>query len=118
MFQNVVKDDKQEMSLWMLDVASREFNPVQGAYYYPCGWVAGDKSLFVMDFPEDWAEPDNILYRLDLRTGLREIHASIPAPPKELSSPEIAPDGRTIVFLRRKDESDIWLVEDFDPDVD
>jgi hypothetical protein len=70
-----------------------------------------------MDFPEDWSMPDNIIYRLDLESGVKTEFMAIPVPPKELASPAITPDGRTLVFIQRKTETDIWLVEDFDPGI-
>jgi dipeptidyl aminopeptidase/acylaminoacyl peptidase len=116
MFQNVVEGGNQEMRLWILDVESGEFRPIMDAYYYPVGWAAGDKSIFVMDFPSDWSDISSmIIYRLDVESGRLEKHAAIPVPPNELSDVTITPDGRTIVYLRRKKETDIWLVEDLGP---
>jgi serine/threonine protein kinase len=118
LFVNRLVDGSQEMRLWVLSVADGKFNPIAGTMFYPVGWASDDRSIFVMNFPADWSDAaEMIIFRMNPADGRIEPHAALPFAPNELKDIVISPDGRTMVLLHKETVSDIWLVEDFDPDI-
>jgi len=119
LFQNVLTGNSQEMRIWVLSVTDGEFSSIAGGIYFPVGWSADDRSIFVLNFSEDWSDAaDMIVFRMDPVDGRIEKHATFPFAPDEVKELAISKDGRTMVFLQRTTSADIWLVEDFDPEVE
>ena len=118
LFVNRFANGSQEMKLWVLSIADGKFNPIAGTLFYPVGWSADDQWVFAMNLPENWSDAATmIILRINVYDGRIERHAAIPIAFNEIDNLVITPDGRTIVFLHKKTVSDIWLVEDFDPDI-
>ncbi len=119
LFQNVITETSQEMRIYLLSLSDGNYSSISGAMYYPVGWSSDDRSIFVLNFPEDWSNAGEMfVFRMDPVDGSTEEHAPVRFAPNEVRELVISPDGRTIVFLHRITSTDIWLVEDFDPGIE
>jgi serine/threonine protein kinase len=118
LFINYLDGSKQEMGMLVHSVSGGE-NRKHADAIYPVGWSTGDRWIFALDLPDDWTDVSNmVIFRIDPDDGTIEQHGNLPFAPNKVNDLKITPDGRTIVFLQSETTSDIWLVEDFDPDIE
>jgi Tol biopolymer transport system component len=80
-------------------------------------------------FPLKWSEDGNWIYAfnsektpaevliVNANTGLTKVIHSIP-PSRIVGDIDITPDGKTIVCAIEETNSDVWMIENFDPDVE
>ncbi|HEY7863966.1 MAG TPA: protein kinase, partial [Thermoanaerobaculia bacterium] len=96
----------RDRELWItppLGGAERKLADVRGQDFFPAGaylsWAPDSRSLVVVDSPGE-GQPDS-LYVVSLESG-QKTRLTRPEPPIFAdSSPAVAPDGRSLVFLRR-----------------
>jgi hypothetical protein len=62
------------------------------------------------------SDTETRLFKVNLEDESFETHAMLPIRIRSSDGVIVTPDGRTIVILKEEYQSDIWLVEDFDPE--
>jgi serine/threonine protein kinase len=119
LFMNMLEGGEERMTLLVMPYPDGECSPVADKLFFPRGWSADDKWIYALELPEDWTDSSNtVVSRIDPFGGRIEQHAKVDFAPNNVRGLVITPDGRTIVLLQIETTSDIWLVEDFDPDID
>jgi Tol biopolymer transport system component len=79
----------------------------EGEHALPVGWSADGASVYVL-------VPDKrLVLAVPARRGEPEVVAELPF--RRVDSVVVAPDGARIVCSVPEAESDVWLVDDFDP---
>ena len=86
---------------------------------WPICWSRDDRWIFAFSpsIGESVHPANTAIFRVDSRDGRLERYAVIPYSFEEIADLRMSPDGRTIVLLHSDTDSDIWLVEDFDPEI-
>jgi serine/threonine protein kinase len=120
LFMNKLSGEGQDMGLWVLSVTDGKLIQLIDSILWPIAWSEGDRWIYASGASgQDWNEYANTtIFRINPQDGHLESHAVLPFQIRDSSQLTITPDGRTIVFLKGDTTSDIWLVEDFDPEIE
>jgi len=120
MFMNKLAGESQDMGLWVLSVTDGKLIQLIDSIFWPIAWSEGDRWIYALGaYNQEWNENTNAtIFRIDPQDGHFESHAVLPFQTRDSSQLTITPDGRTIVVLRTDRTTDIWLVEDFDPEIE
>ena len=118
-FMNRLKGGAQDMGLWVVSIADGEVISLVDSVVWPVAWSGDDQWIYALCPPGQHGSDsvNTTIFRINSVDGHFESHAVIPFPFSDSNDVSITPDGRTIVFLHSETTSDIWLVEDFDPEV-
>jgi Tol biopolymer transport system component len=112
--ERVLGMDITDGSLWVASLDSGELRrgaALGGGVARQPLWWDPDGTLLVHDVFA------GRLWRLDWETGEEELWAELPARCIHEGYTDISPDGRTLACSVRELISDVWIVEDFDPEV-
>ncbi|RPI70001.1 MAG: hypothetical protein EHM47_12905 [Ignavibacteriales bacterium] len=79
---------------------------------FPLRWAKNSREIYAVN--SDKTPPEII--KVSANTGLYKV---IYIPPSgKIYYIDITPDGETIVSAIRETNSDVWMIENFDPDVE
>ncbi len=119
-FMNRLTGGTQDMGLWVISIADGEFKPLVDSIFWPVAWSEDDRWIYAAGPPglHEGYDRKASIFRISPVDGHFEHHAVLPFPARICEHVSITPDGRTIVFLKGDTTSDIWLVEDFDPEIE
>ncbi len=83
--------------------------------WVPLGWSDDGAAVFVIESSQAAPAGSRFIYRVPLNGEGMRVHAELPFPVLEYMV-AITPDGRRIVAAVEENRSDVWLVENFDPE--
>jgi tricorn protease-like protein len=112
--ERVLGMDITDGSLWVTSLDSGELRrgaTLGGGVARQPLWWDSEGTLVIHDVFA------GLLWRMDWETGEEELWGELPAPCIHEGYTDISPDGRTLVCSVRELISDVWIVEDFDPEV-
>jgi Tol biopolymer transport system component/predicted Ser/Thr protein kinase len=102
-------------SIWIIsfeDQSQRLLIKDDGSVGEPLCWSRDSKSLYYGGRNDQWEISK--VFVIAAAGGTPRLHAELPFKAKDL---QMTPDGKRIVCRVSEAESDIWLAENFDPDV-
>jgi len=119
-FMNRLKDGIQDMGLWVVSIPDGESIPLLDSVFWPIAWSDDDRWVYATCPPGAYGSDseNTTIFKVSSLDGHLVRHTVIPLPFRNSGTISITPDGRTIVFLHSETISDIWLVEDFDPEIE
>ena len=82
--------------------------------WVPLGWSEGGTAIFVIESFRAAPAGSRFIYRVPLNGERMRVHAELPFPVLDYMV-TITPDGRRIVAAVEENRSDVWMVENFDP---
>jgi TolB protein len=102
------RGDKE--GLWIVDMENHLERSLLPGLAWPLGWSPDAKFIF--------AYMDGAAEILQIPLEESEQPGTITIMPGQINSGTVSPDGRKIIVEVREDKSDVWLMKDFDPQVD
>jgi Tol biopolymer transport system component len=103
--------NRQDRGIWVLSTEDRTQLHVSDVWAFPCGWSADGEWIYALDYDH---EPPRIL-AVPAEGG--EARTVLELPFEDVSTvATMTPDGKSFVVTVREGRSDVWLVENFDPD--
>jgi Tol biopolymer transport system component len=106
--------DKKMNGLWSISLKDSLQNLVMGGRLFPLKWSQDGKTIYAFEF-----ESTKIL-AVSTRDGSAKEHIKIPFYGVNAINDDIdiTPDGKTIICTVPGVNSDVWMIENFDPDVE
>jgi Tol biopolymer transport system component len=108
-------DNMRDKGIWIISNKNSTQKLLYRDYVYPLKWSTNGESIYAISTEKD---PYDIL-KISKKTGKGEIIHTLP--PGKLEPPfdaDITADGKIIVCALREINSDVWMIENFDPDVE
>jgi WD40-like Beta Propeller Repeat len=96
--------------LWIITQEERREQLLQPGEYYPLGWSADGNFVYVIKRGE------TDILKIALRKGTQT--RTLITLPGHVFAGAVSPDGRKIIISVGEVKSDVWLMKDFDPQVD
>jgi len=104
-----------ERGLWIISRKDSSQKLLLKGLMYPLKWSEDGNSIYVMDFGKT---PQEIL-KFNINSRLTKFIYNLPPGKKATDFDiDITPDGKTIVSTIPETNSDVWMIENFDPDVE
>jgi len=103
--------NRKPAALWIISNKDSSQRSLLNGSVYPLKWSKDGKWIYAVDYTKT---PPNILM-VNANTGLNKVIYTLP--PDKIGSVDITPDGKTIVCAIQEINSDVWMIENFDPDV-
>jgi serine/threonine protein kinase len=106
-------------SMWVLSMEDSTRTNLNTKYLQPIGWSSDDGRIYACEIavgkgPHLGFAP--VIYAVSPEGGEHEPIATLPFD-KLYEKVSISSDGKTLAFVIAESQSDIWLVENFDPNV-
>jgi Tol biopolymer transport system component/predicted Ser/Thr protein kinase len=101
--------------IWFISFEDQSQRPLikdDGTVGDPLCWSPDGRSLYYGGRNDQWEISK--VFVIAAAGGTPRLHAELPFKAKDL---QMTPDGKRIVYRVSEAESDIWLAENFDPDV-
>jgi serine/threonine protein kinase len=109
--------DRKGGGAWIITLEDSTQKLVKEGNVYPVGWTPDGKWIYIAPNIQGLLK----IIMVNLQTGLEKDVFSLPLSQEEgmpiLESVSISPDGKHFVLGVQKISSDVWLVENFDPDI-
>ena len=118
-FGGRVKSSGRKFKIWIF---SRETGIIRELFepddiVIPMRWSADGKYVFVVSIGFFRGTNTSRMLAVSVEDGSYEEIASIPETGSIMRA-DIAPDGKYVVFVDAESSTDIWLLENFDPEVE
>jgi Tol biopolymer transport system component len=114
LFWNREGDESPSMDIWVLSLEDNSRRIVAGGLFNPLSWSSDGKWIYALHYGTG---PANVLYRIPASGGIPEPYVELPFDEVWADYMSISPDGRSIVYAETISSSDVWIVDNFDPDV-
>jgi Tol biopolymer transport system component len=97
---------------WIISLIDSSWTFVCPGRFYPLGWSDEEDSIYAVT-----GEGMSLghICRIDIQSGAVDTILTLPF--EGVSSVSMSPDKRSFVCAIREEQTDLWLVEDFDPDM-
>jgi Tol biopolymer transport system component len=117
-FWNTPAEGRQMMRTWILSVEDGTRRMLLDEMTIPYVWADDGESIYISKPGQVAMGSRGEIYKMFLDTGRLIKYADMPFE-KEIprGRSAITPDGRKLVHSIIEEQSDIWFVENFDPDV-
>lgn len=83
---------------------------LSGRTLKPVGWSADNRWIYIL------RRPDLTFLRVDATNAKSDSLLVLPF--EEVAGLDVTPDGKTLVCNVNEGQSDVWLIENFDPDIE
>jgi serine/threonine protein kinase len=107
-------DNKVARGLWVISRKDSSQKLLLKGDIYPLGWSEDGKWIYTLNLAKT---PPEIL-KINLKTGAVKLIFTLPFDKVKYYDIDITPDGKTIVCAIQETNSDVWMIENFDPDVE
>jgi Tol biopolymer transport system component len=111
------RTDRIQQSLWVISPGDSSQKLVKKGYIHPVGWTPDGMWIYAAP----WLRGELKIVKINPETGLEQEVFTLPFTQEEgfpvIESVNVSPDGKRFVFQVDKTNSDVWLIENFDPDV-
>jgi Tol biopolymer transport system component len=97
--------------IWIISLQDSSQEYISKKNFSPISWTKDGSEIFGYDYNQ----PDKV-YRFNVRTGEAMLFETFSF--SEVGQPDISDDGNTIIVPEITKNSDIWLMENFDPEVE
>ena len=98
--------------LWEISMNNNSQKYVYNELFFPVGWSLDEKSIYAVNDPES---PDNNFFRISTSGGKVDTVVTMPGP---ILSADVDSKGEKFVLSIGESKSDIWLSENFDPEIE
>ena len=105
---------KMARGLWIISLKDSSQKLLLKDFIFPNRWSKDRQWIYATDFNRT---PAAILM-VSASTGLTKLIYTLPAPKIKYGDIDISSDGKTIVCAIGETNSDVWMIENFDPDVE
>ena len=117
-FWNRPEGGQQHMRTWIVSVEDGTFRMLTDHIAGPITWSTDGAWVYIMQLDSEEAFAAKSIYKVPSGGGEPEKYIDLPfitaAYPYVL---DMAMDGRTLVYLLIEEQSDVWLIDNFDPEV-
>ena len=100
------------IGLWVISIYDSIQHQLICGYLFPLEWSSDGKFIYAANYEKDLSE----ILKISSDNG--EIIDKIVLPFNKIGLADITPDGKTIIFTVDEENSDVWMIENFDPDVE
>ena len=101
--------------IWIISLKDSSQKLLLNGENYPLKWSKDSNWIYSINISKT---PPEILM-VNANTGLTKFISTLPSNKVELNNEvDITPDGKTIVCAIEETNSDVWMIENFDPDVE
>ncbi|MFZ0454607.1 MAG: hypothetical protein WAM24_12760, partial [Ignavibacteriaceae bacterium] len=97
--------------LWLISSDGSSEKLLFWGQIYPLKWSENNEMFYAYDFTKN---PKEII-KVSSKNGTVVQRIKMPS---EVDEADVTPDGKKIVYSIYKETSDVWMIENFDPDVD
>ncbi len=115
-FWNRLQNNESENGIWIISNKDSSQKFILRDYIFPLGWSKDSRWIYAIS--HYYKTPQEILI-VSVNTGLTKLIYVFP--PGEIDpywDIDISRDGKIIVCAIKETNSDIWMMENFDPDVE
>ena len=114
-FWNRYLNNELARGLWIISPEDSLQNLLLKGSIHPLGWSKDSKWIYAINSEKTPPE----LLMINVNTGKAKIIFTFPSDRIDPSSGvDISSDGKTIVCAIEERNSDVWMIENFDPDVE
>ena len=107
--------DDIEVGLWIISLINSSQKLLVKGFINPLKWSKDNKWIYAINTDKS---PMDIL-KISSSSGLANVFYTLPSNKINYGySVDITPDGKTIVCAIHETNSDVWMIENFDPDVE
>ena len=107
--------DDIEVGLWTIDLKNSTQKLLVKGIINPLKWSKDNKWIYAINVEKS---PMDILM-ISSSNGLTKVVYTLPSNQiNRHSSVDISPNGKTIIAAIQETNSDVWMIENFDPDVE
>ncbi len=118
-FWNRPEKDHQVMRTWIISTENGSLRKLTDEVTSPLGWSQDGQLIYILWADPSLKMPSKNVYTIPSTGGTPREYVEFPF--EEGASPaswvSITLDGRKLVYTRVEEQADVWLVENFDPDV-
>jgi len=108
-------DNEIAKGIWVLSLNdSSQKLLIRGNNIDPLGWSEDNRWIYAIDYDKT---PLDILM-ISASSGLTKVIYTLPTSRIVLGDIDISQDGKLIVAAISETNSDVWMIENFDPDVE
>ncbi|MBK7377955.1 MAG: protein kinase [Ignavibacteriales bacterium] len=114
-FWNRTRNIINEISygMWIISPKDSSQKLLLKGFILPLEWSEDGSWIYAINSEKTPAE----ILTVNAKTGLTKVIYSIP-PSRILGDVDITSDGKTIIYAIQETNSDVWMIENFDPDVE
>ncbi len=107
-------ENEMVKSLWVISRGDLTQKFLVRGYIFPLEWSEDSKWIYAID---TYKTPSEIL-KVSVNTRLTKVIYTLPYGKISQNNIDITPDGNTIVCSVPETNSDVWMIENFDPDIE
>jgi serine/threonine protein kinase len=111
---NRMFNNEKAYGIWIISLSDSSQRLLVRGMIFPLGWSEDSKWIYALNL--DKTPPD--ILKVNSTTGLTKIIFTLPFGQIQYSDIDITPDGRTIICAVLETNSDVWMIENFDPDIE
>ena len=109
--------DEPRQSIWVISLENFSQKLVKKGHFYPLGWTSDGKWLYVSPVIQDILKITMVNPETGQEKELFTLPFSLDKGIPDSGSVSVSPDGKHFVFHANKKNSDVWIIENFDPDL-
>jgi len=100
--------------LWIISRKDSSQKLLLNGFIFPLEWSADSRWIYALN--SDKTPPEILM--INSNTGVTKVVYSMPSSKIYFEDVDITPSGKTIVCAIEETNSDVWMIENFDPDVE
>lgn len=114
-FWNRYLNNEKARGLWIISLEDSSQNLLQKGFIHPLRWSEDSKWIYAINSDITPLE----LLMINANSGKAKIVFTFPSDRIDpYSGVDVSSDGKTIVCAIQETNSDVWMIENFDPDVE
>jgi len=114
LYWNRYSEDRLSNGLWTILLEGSKQTLLSKGFIYPLKWSNDGQWIYAIN--SDKTPPDILM--VNANTRLTKVIYTMPTSKIYYGDVDITPDGKTIVAAIQETNSDVWMIENFDPDVE
>jgi Tol biopolymer transport system component len=119
LFYNILEGNRQTMRAWVISLDDGSMSMLCDEVAYPISWSDDGRWIYIGKFDFGQSGKWATVFRVPSTGGDPEKYIQLPFD-EGIDGGRITmtPDGRKFVYSKVETQTDIWIVEHFDPEVD
>lgn len=120
LFWSQLQGEEQVFRAWIVSAEDGSSTPLTDGVAWPIGWSSDDEWVYAL-MPGSrlgGGYDPRPIFKIPSSGGEGVLHAEMPFGVEGSEYYSISGDGKVIVAVKEERQADIWLVENFDPDVE
>ncbi len=107
--------NRKPSGIWIISLMDSSQKLIhKGDDIYPLKWSKDGKWIYAINCDKTPAD----IFRLSVTTGINNVMYTLPFDNSDPDGIDITSNGKLIVCALREINSDVWMIENFDPDVE